>query len=444
MATDITRTAAVRPVQILGGSFLVLILIGTVLLMLPECHAPGNSVGPLDCLFTATSAVCVTGLITVDTATAWSRTGQIIILILLQCGGIGIVSFGALFALLLGQKINFRQRELLKEQYGQAIVVNILNIIPIVAGTTLVIELLGAACLLPVFVPEFGLLDGIWHSLFQAVSAFCNAGFSTFTNSLEPYSGNLLINAVICVLIITGGLGFPVIAELLSRRGRKKLSLHTRVVLWASGILILAGALAIFILETGYNPDFSRLPVHSRILGSFFQSITARTAGFNTLRIGSMALPSLMVIQLLMFIGGSPSGTAGGIKTTSFAIGLAAIRAVLTGRSEVNILDRRVARDTVRRALVLHLLAAITVGFGLILLLMTGTGDFFKLGFEAVSAFGTVGLSMGITPVLTVGQKIVIILLMFIGRLGPMTFALALAKPRHEMIKFPETFLLTG
>jgi len=440
-----TKTSNLRPVQILVGSFLGMILIGFGLLMLPECHAPGHSIGPLDAMFTATSAVCVTGLVTVDTATAWTRIGQIVILILLQFGGIGIVSFGALFALLLGQKINFRQRQLLKEQYGQATVVNILNIIPVVAGTTLVIEFLGALFLVPAFVGEFGTVDGIWHAVFQAISAFCNAGFSTFTNSLEPYTGNLGVCIPICVLIILGGLGFPVLAELLDRkRNRRKLSLHTRVVLWASGILILAGAMAIFILESGYDPDFAGQSLKARIIGSFFQSITARTAGFNTLRIGAMAIPSLMVLQFLMFIGGSPSGTAGGIKTTTFVAGLAAIKTVLSGQSETNILDKRLAKGMLRRALVLLLLAALTVGTGLFLMLLTGGGDFYKLSFETLSAFGTVGLSTGITPELSAGQRIVIIFMMFIGRLGPMTFALALASPKLEMIKLPETELLTG
>jgi len=448
-----TRTSAFRPVQVLVGSFLGMILLGTAVLMLPECHAPGHSIGLLDALFTSTSAVCVTGLIVVDTATAWTRVGQSVILILLQLGGIGIVTFGALFALLLGQKISWRQRALLKEQYGQATVANILNIIPIVAGVTLVIELLGAICLLPVFIPEYGTAEGIWHSVFQAVSAFCNAGFSTFSDSLERYTGNYWINGIICILIIIGGLGFPVIAEFMERRGRRKrLSLHSRVVLWSSSVLIILGALILFVIQTGYDPDFNEMPMHSRILASLFQSITARTAGFNTIRIGAIAPASLMVLQFLMIIGGSPSGTAGGIKTTTFVASLAAIRSVLKGETDAKIMDRRLISDVARRALVLVVLALMTIGGALLVLILTGWDivtesgiDYFlQLSFEAVSAFGTVGLSTGITPDLTTGQRIVIIVLMFIGRLGPMTFALALASPKVEQVKFPETQLLTG
>ncbi len=439
------RTSAFRPVQILIGSFLVMILIGTGLLMLPECHSYGRDIGFLDALFTSTSSVCVTGLIVVDTATAWSRTGQVVILILLQLGGIGIVTFGALFALMLGQKISFRQRQLLKEQYGQATVVNIFSIIPIVAGTTLVIELLGAIFLLPVFVPQYGTAEGIWHAVFQSVSAFCNAGFCTFSNSLQDYTGNFWLNLVICSLIILGGLGFPVIAELLERKNkRRRLSLHARVVLWSSGVLILIGTVIFFFIEMGYNPDFSDMPFGSRILGSFFQSITARTAGFNTVPIGRIAPGSLLALQMLMIIGGSPSGTAGGIKTTTFVAGLAAIRSVLKGTADTNILDRRLARGTVKRALVLILLAMLTIGLGIFTMFLTGGGDMMKLCFETVSAFGTVGLSTGITSDLTTGQRIVIIFMMFIGRLGPMTFALALARPRAELVKYPETDLLTG
>jgi len=453
MAHSATITSALRPVQVLVTSFVLMILVGTVVLMLPECHAPGHEIGFLDALFTSTSAVCVTGLIVVDTATAWTRVGQVVILILLQLGGIGIVTFGALFALLLGQKISWRQRALLKEQYGQATFINILSIIPIVAGVTLVIELLGAALLLPVFVPQYGTADGIWHSAFQAVSAFCNAGFSTFSDSLEQYVGNYLVNAVIGILIIIGGLGFPVLAELMDRRGRRKrLSLHSRVVLWSSSVLIIVGAILLFFIQTGYDPDFNNMPIHSRILASLFQSVTARTAGFNTVRIGMIAPASLMMLQFLMIIGGSPSGTAGGIKTTTFVASLAAIRSVLVGQTDTKILDRRLARDVAKRALVLVVLAVLIIAIAVICLLLTGWESsiegkldyFLQLSFEAVSAFGTVGLSTGITPDLTAGQRIVIIFLMLIGRLGPMTFAVALASPRVEQVKFPETNLLTG
>jgi len=449
-----TRTSPFRPVQILVGSFVAMILIGTGLLMLPECRAEGESIRVLDALFTSTSAVCVTGLAVVDTATVWTRAGQLIILLLLQLGGIGIITFGALFALLLGQKISFRQRALLKEQYGQTTAVNIVQIIPVIAGTTLVIELLGALCLLPVFVPKFGTAEGVWHSIFQAVSAFCNCGLSTFSDSLEPYVGDWWLNLVICGLIVLGGLGFPVIAELLEHRGRRRrYSLHTRVVLWTSGILIVAGALLFFIIESWYDPSFLELPFRARVLASFFQSVTARTAGFNTVRIGAIAPASVLLLQVLMFIGGSPSGTAGGIKTTTFAASLAAVKSVFTGQADTRLLDRRLARDTVKRALVLAMLAAMVVGLGHFLMLMAadpaaGSGltscRFLELGFETMSAFGTVGLSTGITPELTSGQKIVIILMMLIGRLGPMTFALAFARPRREQIRFPETDLLTG
>jgi len=443
-----SRTSPFRPVQILVGSFLIMILVGTVLLMLPWSHGYTSDAGFLDCLFTATSAVCVTGLITHDTATEWSRAGQVVILILLQFGGIGVISFGALFAIILGQKISFRQRQLLKEQYGRSAEVNLLHLIPVVAGTTLVIELLGAALLAPRFIKDFGVSEGIWHAGFHSVSAFCNAGFSTFSDSLEKYTGDVWVNTVICLLIVIGGLGFPVLAEILERKpGRKRLSLYARVVLWASGILIAAGAVLIFFVEMGCNPDFNELPFGSKILGVIFQSITARTAGFNTLPIGQMAPASLLAMQILMIIGGSPSGTAGGIKTTTIAAGFAAIRAVLAGTADTKLMDRRLSKATTRKALVLILLAAVTLSVGLFFMLLT-SGDenvnLLQLGFETVSAFGTVGLTTGITSDLTAGQKIVVIFLMFIGRLGPMTFALAIASPKSDQVRLPETELLTG
>lgn len=438
------------PVRILVSSFLGMIIVGTFVLMLPVSNADESGIGFLDALFTATSAVCVTGLVVVDTATEWSRFGQIVILILLQFGGIGIISFGALFALLLGHKITFRHRQLLKEQYGQAAMVNVLTIIPVVALATFFIELLGTAFLMPVFTHEYGIQEGTWHSIFHAVSAFCNAGFSTFPDSLSNYTGNTWLNFVICTLIVIGGLGFPVIGELISRKeSRKRLSLHSRVVLWSSAILIVIGAIVFYAIEEGYDPGFRDLPFHSRVLSSFFQSITARTAGFNTLEIGSLAPAAIFGLQLLMIIGGSPSGTAGGIKTTTFVASLAALRAVMTGRSDTRLFDRRLEHGTSRRALVLLVVAALVIAIGVLLMLLTARpgqeSDFLQLGFETVSAFGTVGLSTGITSELTVGQRIVIILLMFVGRLGPMTFALALSARRQtDQVQYPETDLLTG
>jgi len=453
MQRFLRKFSSLTPVQVLAGSFLLLIAIGTIILMLPVCHIEGHPVSFLDCLFTSTSAVCVTGLIVVDTATDWSRTGQIVILILLQLGGIGIVTFGALFFLLLGQKINFRQRQLLKEQYGEATFVNVFNIIPVVAGTTLVIELLGVLLLIPTFVPKYGPAEGTWHSIFHAISAFCNAGFSTFSDSLVQIRGDLYPNLVICGLIVLGGLGFPVIAELISKREkRRRFSLHTRVVLFSSAILIAAGAVIFYFVEAGSTESFRNMGFSERILSSLFQSVTARTAGFNTVDIGSLAPATVFVLQFLMIVGGSPSGTAGGIKTTTFVACLAGAKSVLSGLTDTKLFDRRLERNTARRALVLLVLVVLVIALALFLMLLTGNpetrsgpcGDFLRLSFETVSAFGTVGLSTGITSSLSVGQKIVIIFVMFIGRLGPMTFALALAKPKSLEVRYPECDLLTG
>jgi len=437
-----------RPVQILAGSFALLIITGAILLYLPFSQTDGTRTGFLDCLFTSTSAVCVTGLVVVDTSAVWTRAGQVVILLLIQFGGIGIVSFGALFALLLGQKINFRQRQLVQEQFGQSTVVSLFQLLPVIAGTTIVIEFLGALILAPGFIKDHGLSDGAWHSVFHSISAFCNAGFSTFPNNLESYTGNFIVNAVICSLIVLGGLGFPVIAELLDRKhGRRRMSLHARVVLTATAILIAAGAVLIFLVETFFNPEFTAMPLGSRVLGSIFQSVTARTAGYNTLAIGRMAPASLLVLLVLMFVGGSPSGTAGGIKTTTLVSALAAIKASLQGSVETNLMGRRLSRYTSRKALVLILLAAMLILAALFMMLLTGKNegsDVLALSFELVSAFGTVGLSTGITPDLMPFQKVIVLSLMYIGRLGPMTFALALASPRVEQVKYPETELLIG
>ncbi|MFH1676770.1 MAG: potassium transporter TrkG, partial [bacterium] len=251
------KTTGFKPVQILGGSFLALILVGTAFLMLPECHTTGSNISLLDAFFTSTSAVCVTGLIVVDTSTAWTKLGQTVILILLQLGGIGIISFGALFAIFLGRKISFHERALIKEQYGDFSVVNIFQLIPVVAVSTLAIELAGAICLYPFFIRDYGAGEAAYHSIFHSISAFCNAGFSTFSNSLENFRGNTGVNFIISFLIIVGGIGFPVLTELIGRRGpRRQLSLHTRVVLRTTGLLIILGAVVIFLMETALNEGF--------------------------------------------------------------------------------------------------------------------------------------------------------------------------------------------
>ena len=416
--------------------------------MLPAGQAYGHNVRFLDCLFTATSAVCVTGLVVVDTATAWTRIGQTTIIILIQGGGIGIITFGALFALLLGHKFGFRQRALIQEQLGDTSVVRItslLRIVRVVAGTTFVIELLGAILLYPMFAAKAGHSAGMFHAVFHAISAFCNAGFSTFSENLRGSQGHIGVNTVICLLIILGGLGFPVHAELLESRGkRRRLSLHTRVVLMTTIALIIGGAVFIFLFETFAGSAYAGLPLKNRILASIFQSVTARTCGFDTINIGALTPATLVLLHVLMFIGGSPAGTAGGVKTTTFATAIAAVRAVIKGREDVTISDRRLERNTVRRALVLIIGAAGLLTVALVGLLLSGGGSPLQLSFEAVSAFGTVGLSTGITPNLTAVQKIIIILLMFIGRVGPMSFALSLARSRVEQIRFAETDLLTG
>jgi trk system potassium uptake protein TrkH len=328
--------------------------------------------------------------------------------------------------------------------------VNVLTIIPVVALTTIFIELLGAAFMMPVFTPKYGLQEGTWHAIFHSVAAFCNAGFSTFSDNLMQYTGNPWLNFIICALIVLGGIGFPVIGELTSRKAsRKRLSLHSRVVLWTTALLIIFGALIFYLIEGVYDAGFRDLPVASRVLSSIFQSVTARTAGFNTLDIGTLAPASIFILQLLMIIGGSPSGTAGGIKTTTFAACLAGVRAVLTGSSDTKMFDRRLSYGTSRRALVLFAVAALVLSVGVLFMLLTArpglTDDLLDVGFEAVSAFGTVGLSTGITSDLSAGQRIIIILLMYIGRLGPMTFALALSARQHtDQVRFPETDLLTG
>jgi trk system potassium uptake protein len=436
------------PVQSLVLGFAILIFTGSALLMLPESRTGVAPVYYIDALFTSTSAVCVTGLTSVDTATIWTRLGQVVILLLIQFGGIGIIAFGALFALVLGQKFTFRQRALLREQYGELSTVNVASFFSVVRAVVLVtvtLELVAAILLWPMFAPRVGTSEAAFFAIFHSISAFCNAGFSTFTENLEGYQGHWGVNIIICALIVLGGLGFPVHAELLDRmRTRKKISLHTKTVLWMTSILIVGGMLFLFIFENLTHGEFQSLPVQNKFLVCLFQSVTARTAGFDTIPMSYLGPASLVLINVLMFIGGSPAGTAGGVKTTTFATAIVACRSILIGKSDITLFDRRLSVNTVRRAVVLILLALLLLTVALMILLLSGPGETLQLTFEAVSAFGTVGLSTGITSHLTTLQKIVIILLMFIGRVGPLAFVLSFARTRAGKIKFAETDLLTG
>ena len=430
-----------RPEAVLVVTFGALIVVGTILLRLPASHA-GQTVGLLDAFFTATSAVCVTGLITVDTATAYTRFGQLVILALIQLGGLGIMTFGALAAQVFSRRISFTSQAALHSAlFENQTRGDLRRALYQIVLLTLVFEACGSG-LLYVGLRRCGGLsaEAGFEAVFHAISAFCNAGFSVRSDNVAGLRGSGLIVGTLMVLIVAGGLGYTVWLEVLRRAwgrlrrrrvGTVLWSLHSRIVLGASVVLIVGGALVLYLLgfeEAGGSRG-------AQVAYALFQSVTARTAGFNTVDIGALPVAALLLIAGLMFIGGSPGSCAGGIKTTTGAVWLARVRARLAGHAEVTLGQRRLPQDVVRRASLVIAVAMLWNLVGVMLLSITEGGPggvrFEHLLFEQVSAFATVGLSAGTTPQLSDLGKLWIIMTMFVGRLGPLTIALAvLAQPR--------------
>ncbi|SMC94488.1 TrkH family potassium uptake protein [Sporomusa malonica] len=438
------------PYQILVLGFAGLILGGAFLLMMPMASATGQRLSFIDAVFTATSAVCVTGLVVVDTGTYFSLFGQLVVVSLIQIGGLGIMAMSTLMAILIGKRINLRQRLVMQEALNQLSVAGVVRLMQYMIKATLLIEFIGGTILAIRWYQELGskaFYFGYWH----AVSAFCNAGFDLFGSVTGPFSSitnyvnDIVVNLVISLLFILGGIGFTVIADIWTNRRFSRFSLHTKVVLITTLILMIFGAIVFFLLEYD-NPDtLANLSWQGKILGSYFQSMTPRTAGYNTLDIGKLTDATLFFIVLLMFIGASPSSTGGGIKTTTASVMGAAIWALIRGRNDAELFERRIPYSIIYKAFSVMLISAVLVIFITMMLSITEKQPFLKLLFEATSAFGTVGLSTGITPTLTTTGKLWLVLTMFAGRVGPVTLALALAlKTRKGNLQYPEGKIIIG
>lgn len=430
-------------------SFASVILVGALILASPV-SSQGESVAFVDALFTATSAVCVTGLSVVDTGTSFSLFGQIVILVLIQLGGLGITTYTSLIFFLWRRRVSITD----KLAVGQALLhdpsFDLGTFLQRVVSVVLCIELTGAALLI---VTSHGRMD--WFSaLFHAISAFCNAGFSLFTNNLMGFRDNLGVNLVIMSLIILGGIGFSVLDECLIavRHRRKKLSRHARLVLSTSAMLVLGGAATLWLIEITRHA--AQVAPVDLLLPALFQSVSARTAGFNTINFALVSDAGLLIIIFLMFIGGSPGSCAGGIKTTTFRLLCGFVTAQFKGRTQIVLMDRAVDISSRNKALTLFLFSTLTVVAGVTVLTLTsdasslgseGQFTFMDLLFETVSAFGTVGLSTGVTPYLSVSGKLCITLIMFVGRLGPMWLLTTLQSLQTEpKYRWPETDMPIG
>ncbi len=441
------------PPRIFILSFALLILIGAILLWLPFAAGRGH-LSFVDALFSSASAVCVTGLAVIDIGKDLSFAGQIVTLVLFQIGGLGIITFSVVLFGLMGRGISFKGREIVQSTFLHTPRRDFIVIVKGVLLLTFISEAVGTILLFIRFAQDFPPATAFFHALYNAVSAFNNCGYSLFSDSLMAYRGDWIVNLTVMGLIVLGGIGFIVQQEVIARfRGsRKRLSLHTKIVLLTTGVLILAGAVLFYLFEADHILKGVSGP--TQFLDSLFQSITPRTAGFNTVDIGRLTNPTILVMIILMFIGASPGSTGGGIKTTSFTLLLLMIWNRMKGRYHVNVFNRRIPREILGRTIAIIFASAFSVVLiTSVLLLFSGGGTvppeqsrhfFVEYLFETVSAFGTVGLSMGITPKLNDIQKLAIVLMMFAGRVGPLALAFSWYTAGKKEIKYAEESVMVG
>lgn len=434
------------PSQLIALTFAGLILAGALLLMLPFSSAEGSSLSFVDALFTATSASCVTGLIVVDTGTYFSTFGQLVIIALIQLGGLGLVLFATLFSVLLRKKIDLQSRLNIQASLNQDELDGVVRMSLRIAKYTAVIEGFFGTVLALRFWPQYG-IRGIYYGYWHAVSAFCNAGFDLFGHyqSLTAYVGDPVVNLSICFLIILGGLGFAVMRDVVKNRDFRKLKLHSKMVLTSTILLIVGGMVGFALLEKDNPGTLAGLSWNDAFWASFMQSVSPRTAGFNTVDLNSLRVPTMIFTILLMFIGASPASTGGGIKTTTFALLLLNIWQVVRGRGECEIFGRRITSETMFQAFAITSMSLLWVVFAILALTCLEDTTFLATAFEVVSAYATVGLSTGLSQHICTASKIILILSMYAGRVGFMTFALALAanKPSGH-IHYPKENIIIG
>ena len=424
------------PTRIFVLSFAGVIITGAILLWFPFSATKGN-LRFVDALFTSTSGVCVTGLVVVDVGKDLSTLGQVITIFLFQIGGLGIITFSTVFFVLMGRGVSFKGRDIVQSTFLHTPRRDFIVIAKAVLVFTFIIESLGTLLLFIRFSNDFPIGTALYHAVYNAISAFNNCGYSLFSDNLMGYQGDPIVNLTIMGLIVLGGIGFIVQYEVLSKlRGiQKKLSVHSKIVIITTSVLILSGAILFYVFERDHI--IKDVPVQNKILASFFQSVTPRTAGFNTVDIGLLTNATILLMIVLMFIGASPGSTGGGVKTTSAALLVMMIWNRLKGNEEVNIFNRTVPREIMSRTISIIFASAFSVAIITSVLLIFGEGKlpqtesrhfFVEYLFDTVSAFGTVGLSMGITPKLNDLQKYALILMMFVGRVGPLTLAFSLSR----------------
>ena len=427
--------------------FLFAILLGTFILMMPFSLKEGEKLSFLSSLFTIVSAVCVTGLTVVDVSKVFSPAGDLVIIFFIQLGGLGVMTFSSILFLAMGKRMTFYERELLKEERNADSSGEISSFIKKLLLTVFIIESIGAIILTWEFAKEMPINKAVFYGIFHSISAFCNAGFSLFSNNLEAYKANPIINLTIGYLITLGGIGFAVITSVIMviRRGIDRFNLTSKVAIIISMILTFGGMILFFILEYSNSATLGDLNFIQKILASYFQSVTLRTAGFNTIPLGELRNSTIFMCCILMFIGASPGSTGGGIKTTTFGVILFYVIGIVKKKENVEIFNRRLDWEIMNRALAILVLAITYVIIVIMLMLIAENFSPEEIVFEVISAFGTVGLTLGITPDLSTFSKLLLIFTMFVGRLGPMTFALAIGETKKKALsKYPKENILVG
>lgn len=436
-----------HPAHVLLLGFTGLIIIGTGLLMIPFATADRHHLSFIDALFEATSAVCVTGLAVVDTGTTFTLFGQIVLLVLIQLGGWGFMTSGTLMFIILGKKIGLKQRLLIQESLNYFSFQGVIKLVLRIVLITLVVEAIGAIVLAIRWSQEMSWGKALYYGIFHSISAFNNAGFGLEPDSLSKWVGDPTVNIMITLLFMVGGIGFFILTDIFAKKNLRKVSLHTKIVLLFTLLINVVSTLVIFGLEYSNPATIGNLNMEDKWWASYFQAVVPRTAGFNTIDISQLTVSSQVYMMGLMFIGAAPGSTGGGIKVTTFALLLFSLWAVLTNKEDINVFKRRIPQSLVLRSLSIAVSATIFIIVIFFLLTITERGaDVIKIGFETVSAFGTVGLSAGFTGELSPTGRILITIMMLVGRIGPLTmaFALAIHSKEKSKIRYAEEKIMIG
>ncbi|WP_230626945.1 TrkH family potassium uptake protein [Photobacterium angustum] len=430
--------------KIIIFSFLAILMPAAILLTLPAFSVSGLSF--VDALFTATSAISVTGLGVVDTGSHFSISGKVLLMLLMQIGGLGQMTLSAVLLYMFGLRLSLRQQALTKEQLGQDKFTNIRRLVKHIIIFVLICELIGIFFLSLRWVPQMGWEQGLFFAVFHSISAFNNAGFSLFSDGLTRYVDDPLVIITISSLFILGGLGFTVISDIKrnAHRGFHFLSLHSKIMIIATPILLFAGTVMIWLLEHHNSHTLGPLNESGQWLAAFFQSATARTAGFNSVDIGKFTEPTMLVMMLLMLIGAGSTSTGGGIKVSTFVVAILATWSFLKQRDRVVLFKRTISNQTVTKSLAIIVVSGIVLTIAMFALMITEKAPFYEVMFETISAFATVGVTAGLTATLSEPGKYIMIIVMIIGRLGPLTLAYMLARPKPTLLKYPEDNVAAG